>query len=681
MSARAVILGLLGACVVCGFTYFNDAIMHQTYFVGNNMPIAVYGGLILVVMLVNPLLGRLGPRWTLRGSELAVVLALTLAACCVPSSGLLRTLATTLVMPHHFNRTEAGWKTRQVLDQAPPVMLADVNAENQNDVLGGFIQGLPREADQAHIGIGDVPWSAWSATLGWWLPLVLALWVALIGLSVVLHRQWADHEHLAYPIAAFTNELLPHPGQTRGPVFRRPLFWLGTTAVLLLHLNNFGATCFPQEMVVVQRSVDFSSAMELFPTFKQGAWGMLYNPTIYFTVVAFAFFLAADVSLSMGLGPYVYAWVVGLLAGYGISMRGGGFLEAKPQTFLNFGAHLAMFVGLLFMARHYYAGVFARALGLPGRAPVEAAAVWGARVCLAGLAIFAVMLVGVGVDWPTALLYTLLTVILFVVMSRILAETGAFFIQPWWFPCAVLAGLLGYQAIEPRMLLVLMLVSIVVVVDPREALMPFIMNALKLVDLRRVRVGPTAFWCGVALILGLAVGVPVTFYFQYDRGMNAQDGWATRSVPQFAFDESIRITQRLEAQDQLDGARDGAGWQRLVRIRPNAACGAAFAAGALLVGLVAVGRVRFAHWPLHPVMFLVWSSYPGNTMAASFLLGWLIKVAVVRYGGSGGYQRLKPLMFGLIAGDMLGGLAPILIGLVWYVLSGDPPRNFLIMPG
>ena len=36
MTIRAILLGLLGACFVCGFTYFNDAVMRQTYFVGNN---------------------------------------------------------------------------------------------------------------------------------------------------------------------------------------------------------------------------------------------------------------------------------------------------------------------------------------------------------------------------------------------------------------------------------------------------------------------------------------------------------------------------------------------------------------------------------------------------------------------------------------------------------------------
>jgi len=54
---------------------------------------------------------------------------------------------------------------------------------------------------------------------------------------------------------------------------------------------------------------------------------------------------------------------------------------------------------------------------------------------------------------------------------------------------------------------------------------------------------------------------------------------------------------------------------------------------------------------------------------------------VTKYGGAGGYQKLKPLMLGLIAGDMMGGGIPIIIGLVYYLVTGLPPKSFRIMPG
>jgi hypothetical protein len=303
VTIRAILLGLLGAVVVCGFTYFNDAVMRQTYFVGNNMPIAVYGGLILFILVLNPLLQRL--RLALTGKELAVILALTLAACCVPSSGLMRTLTASLVMPHQLNQTVPGWKSQGVVEMLPEVMLVEVTAENENQVLNGFTQGLARPEGQLHIALTDVPWSAWWRTLLFWMPLILALWMGLIGLSVVLHRQWSDHEHLPYPLATFAHALLPAQGQARGAVFGSRLFWLGAIGVAAIHLNNFAYVHFPDSLIHVQTALSFEPLLKLFPTIAAGDRWSLFSFTVYPTVIAFAYFLATDVSLSLGLGPYL----------------------------------------------------------------------------------------------------------------------------------------------------------------------------------------------------------------------------------------------------------------------------------------------------------------------------------------------------------------------------------------
>ena len=106
-----------------------------------------------------------------------------------------------------------------------------------------------------------------------------------------------------------------------------------------------------------------------------------------------------------------------------------------------------------------------------------------------------------------------------------------------------------------------------------------------------------------------------------------------------------------------------------------------FGGGLGIVLAFAAIRLRWPKWPLHPVLFLVWSSYAGRMFAASFLSGWGVKLLVTRYGGALWYQRLKPLMFGLIAGEMLGGLTPMAVGLVYWLATGLPPKSFYILPG
>ena len=67
-------------------------------------------------------------------------------------------------------------------------------------------------------------------------------------------------------------------------------------------------------------------------------------------------------------------------------------------------------------------------------------------------------------------------------------------------------------------------------------------------------------------------------------------------------------------------------------------------------------------------------------MAWSFLAGCLIKTVVTRYGGVRCYQKLKPVMFGLIAGDVLAGLLIILGGLAYHLATGLPPKTYWVLP-
>jgi len=369
MTKRAVLLGLVGAATICGITFFNDMVMRGTFLVGNFLPVSVFGSLILFLLLVNPCLGRLGRRMPLGGSELAVIMALTLFACFLPGRGLMHQFTTFLMLPSHHMRTIPGWqgeptnlglqdivdvdalavsladsvpretatprayvlqslpdevrrgadgeqndeshvlatvlstlngllddpelarrgladnslilpahvlqltdgrthvpshaddlarlnraildalfpdalspRKASVLEHAPPRMMADTR-ENSTVVLDGFVNGLA--IGDAPIAFSAIPFAAWKRTLLFWVPLILTLSVAVIGLSLVLHRQWSDHEHLPYPTVEFACSLLPEPGRTQGHVFRNRLFWGAIIGVFLLHMYNYAYVWWP----------------------------------------------------------------------------------------------------------------------------------------------------------------------------------------------------------------------------------------------------------------------------------------------------------------------------------------------------------------------------------------------------------------------------------------------------
>jgi hypothetical protein len=678
MTLRATILGLAGAAFICGFCFFNDWVLRQTYLVGNNMPASIYGALILTVVLLNPLLRR----WRFSGPELALVLALSLAGAAVPGGGLVRTLIPTLVMPHHIAKTQPAWKQARIVQQVPPQMLVDPEG-NEDRVVSGYVQGFGKGGQ--HVLPKAVPWQAWVRPLAYWLPFTLTLWGALLGLSLLLHRQWSQHEHLPYPIARFTAALLPGDDGACPPTLRQRSFWVVSGLVFAVHVNNFAAVWFPDTLIRVPTEFDFSALGKLFPMFSRSGGLGLFKPHLYLIIVGLAYFVPADVAFSFGVAPFLWYFLVGILTNYGINLmaplEGTSYLSLNPQSFALFGANLGVIATVAYSGRRYYLSALRRAVGLPSPDDLPQEAVWGCR----GFIVLSLLLVAqlwlAGIDPLLAALYVLIMVIGFTVLTRVIAETGQIYLKSYFWPCVVLWGLLGARAIGTRQLLILMLMTTVLFIDPREALMPFMANALKVLEMRRVRLGLSATLCLAALLLGLAVAIPVTLYIKYDMGSATGDPWSTVSVPRGPFDSAVLIRQKLASQGVDPDALPASGLAWLRQLSPNPTCAVMTAVGFALVLVCTVARLRCTWWPLHPLLFVTWASTPLRLMGPSYLLGWAVKGLITKYGGSGLYNRLKPVMIGLIAGELLGALFPTLFGAFYYLLTGQQPMMFNVIPG
>lgn len=679
VTLRSIVLGLLGAVIVCSVTYFNDWVLRQTHFVGNNMPVAIYGSLIIYVLFLN----RFLKRWSLKGEELAVILGITLSACCVPGSGLLRTFPGSLVLPHHYNRIEPGWKEQGVLDAVPPAMLADVSVD-EDRVLDGYVQGL--STGSGRVGIADIPWRAWTRAVLFWVPIALCMLLAMVGLSLVLHRQWSDHEHLPYPLATFTSALFPQEGGAVTALWRNRLFWVGLVAVFLFHLNNYLVRWFPDYLIAIPMRLDFRPLARVLPVLVRGGGWFILHPPVYFAVIGLSFFIAADLSAAFGFGPVLWSLVMGVFASYGINLAssyvGGGYIGIQPRNFVLFGACLGIFLSLLYTGRHHYVRVFGRALMLRCKQEPERAEVWGARAFIVLTLLFVFQLSLGGIDWQLSLLYAGILIVSYVVSARLMAEGGLFHIKINVFPCAMIWGLVGSAALGFRTLLLLQMVTMVLFIDPRETLLPFLANANKLLAVRAVPVGRVCALAAIGIVLGLAVALPVTLYLQYSVPEATQgDAWAFSYVPRMPFANAVETKQRLEAMGLLEQAEGLAGWDRLSAVRPVMPCLWAFLAGLGLVLVCATCRMRFPRWPVHPLLFVVWAKSHIGAFAFSFILGWLVKAGVMQYGGNRLYNRLKPLMLGLIAGEVLGAVVPSIVGAIYYACTGEQPMSYILYVG
>jgi hypothetical protein len=59
----------------------------------------------------------------------------------------------------------------------------------------------------------------------------------------------------------------------------------------------------------------------------------------------------------------------------------------------------------------------------------------------------------------------------------------------------------------------------------------------------------------------------------------------------------------------------------------------------------------------------------------------VIKLAVLKYGGDRIFRQIKPVMFGLIAGDMMFGALIAVGGGIYYAIVGQAPPAYMVWAG
>lgn len=530
------------------------------------------------------------------------------------------------------------------------------------------------------LGPSQLPWESWKPVLKLWVPLVLLMAVGVVCLCLVVHPQWAERELLPYPIARFVQELVHSSHGRRLPdVAYSRLFWLGLLVVLAIHVLN-GLNRWELTFVGLPLTYDFLAVRTLFENASKApqAWAV-FLPTVYFAVIGFAFFLRTEVSLSLGLVGVAYMVLGSLLYGYGVPIDHNNLTPGNHSLIL-FGAWLGGALMIFYTGRRYYLSVLGSILGLPRGIDVPHYAVWAARglvLCVFG-AVW--VLTQGGLDWTLSLVLVAMLLMMFLVLARISTETGAFFIQPSWLPVGVLVGLLGEKAMGPTAYFLVAITSVVLAVDPREALMPFVANALQIGKQAdappRRSIGPIL----LMVILSFGAAGLTTMLFQYNKGIDITDKWAVVDVPNMAPASTTTLISELSARQELTAATQLNGIERLNAIRPQKGALGWVSTGLLLVLVCAWARLRFAWWPLHPVIFMVFGSVAAMRFAASFFIGWAIKASVVRLGGSRSYHLVQPLMIGLIAGEILAVLVWTVAGAVYYWVTNTAPPRYDIFP-
>lgn len=661
---RAVLLGLLGVAAISLLTPYSDYALKNSAIIGFNLPIGVVLALFLFAVLINGPLSKFWPSHAFSSGELTVILVMLLAGCAVPSCGLMRYLPASLVTPFvngqgnlEFHRM---WEEMNLPRWLFPSYASDKPTEWANDPIAtGFVDRWQYDGS---------PYAAWVRPILAWGVLLLGLWIAILCLLTLVQRQWFENERLAFPLAQIQISLVerPAPGSWFNSIYSKRSFWIGFSAVVAVRLWNGAGTYWPQFIPTIPTGFDLSSLFSEAP-FSYAATYMR-KASIWFTVIGVAYFLSGSVTLSLWLFPVLAA----------VFEVGKGVTTGDPahpgQWEEHLGAVLAFSAAVFWIGRKHFRLVFVQAFrgareGEPqGRFMPYPFAFWLLMACIT-------LMIGwfwmAGTSLIGAVVIVLLLLLLFMVIARVVAETGLIYGQlliPIYRPWTLLGS---YGFVRPVSLETFYLSSLAQVsfYDFREPFSVYASHGMKVAQetiplegepTRRTRA------IGWRLIGLMAISVVLAYVLSFGSLL-----WTEYN---YASSQDVAQTYPINSWGTVGAQRNyvlnpTSAYYRNKYTVENYDPLTHIGAGAAISTGLSVMRLRYAWWPLHPIGFLMYPTTPAQVIWFSLMLGWLIKVLILHLGGASMYQSAKPLFIGLIVGECVaaGLWGAITIGL--YLLG------------
>ncbi len=630
VTIRSVGLGLALAVGLNLAAPYVGLVVRSQYLATSYFPVGLGVGFFVLVLGLNSFVGRLRRGWALSGGELAVVFVMGAVATTMPTHGIAGKLLSFISAPHYLASPENRWG-EYLLPHLPRWAIV-----GPGPPLRWFYEGLPA---------GErMPWGAWVLPLGWWVMFLGAAWFACLCLVSLFRRQWMDHERLSYPLAEMALALIARSdGRPRSRLFKVGFF----VAFGTLGWNIVG---------------HFVPGWPLLPSgFPAVVFGREFPGiplVLYWPMVCIAFFLRADVSLSLWVFVVLGVIEEGVLNRLGVSIQNAlkvpCFDASRPAlSWQSYGAMLVMVASTLWVGRRHWRAVVGKALR-PARSRYDDSAdLLPARAAIGGLAFCALFMTcwlwRLGMRPGTALLFLVAGLVGFIGLSRLVVEGGLVFILPPLTPQSATVTLLGNSAMGARQLAAMGL-SMGWIADPINAFMPAAANADRVARTSRAGSRTVAALMMLAVGAGLAATVPMTLWLCYRTGAHATGTWLFHGAPYVPYGYAI---QAIRSAPGVEWAKLGWG-----------------GAGAGLMAILTVLHHRLPWWPLHPIGLVVGVIFKVRWCFLPLLTGWLAKVVVLRVGGAVALGRAKDFFLGAMVGWFAAAGLSVVLDVVFFPGEG-----------
>ncbi len=626
ISYRAVVLG----CITIALNlYYNIQIAARGSgaTVTAQFPMAAFMPFV-VWILINLLLRVIAPAMALRRGELLTIFTMTWVVAAIPSW--IGSWSSALATPTHYADTENQW-AESFFNYLP----WHVFPATTSRVIGNFWYGLPEGM--------PLPWDGWIGAILQWFGVSIAVVVFGYSAMILLRKQWVEAEKLTYPLAQLplditrteTGRRLPH-------LFYQKLFWIGFAVVTLPLLYNI-TTYF-----TLQPSFDLFWTYNLI-VFREGVIFFIRVMPLMLMVI---YLCPVDILGSMVLFTVlvilkVYIIVLfGGLPDFDLHPTSGGNMFNERSIVLNIESHGALifvFLWSLWVARGHLRNTWLQVrYGHVGDGGVGEVRMYRwALGAMLGSGIYVVFwAVSLGVTLPMAIGSFALTMIGYLVSMKMIAASGVAYIYPNrpFLKGEIFVLELATTHVAPQNL-------VPYKVFTSHAFFggfiipawPAIAHHLRIFDPRSKPVRMVAI-----VLAAFALGYAVSIWGVLDRSYT--DG-STGGYHEMYRGLMMRLNEPTE---------------------PNLLKWGVWLFGFGEAAVITLLRARYHWFAVHPIGLIFQSTHATWWFGFNFLIAWLVKLVLLRYGGVRAYLAGKPFFYGLGIGYVFGVILSTIVDAIWF---------------
>jgi hypothetical protein len=653
LTGRAVCIGLVMVGLTVWLVTYAELVTQQIM-IGylQAPPVAIF--LLLVVAASNLLVHRLSPAKALTTAEIATVYAMMVPAAMVASHGILQRILPVMAAGNYFADNSNAWITTYFPHTAPWLVIWNPHGPVKQPAVVEFYEGLRR----GHA----LPWGVWVRPLASWLLMFGFVYGAFLSMATILRKQWSDREKLSFPLVQLPLEMIRGAGDTGSAAagegvsgfFRSGLAWIGFGLPMIVFGINGLHHMYPT-VPLITLEVDLS------PLLTQRPWnGMGYSMVNFsFAALGFSYLLPTELLFSL--------WFFFLLArvqelGFALggevlpdAVHGEGKLMIAAQTE---GAWVMLAVITLAAAKPHLKSVWRAVWSSKavergqGEMISYRSAFWLLVICCVGITAWCA---AAGMNaWLAIFVFGLYLFVQAIIMARSTAEAGMIMTEGCWTPTDILSLGFSPHSLGAANLTALSYTDAVFTRDLRSLMLTAFLDMQQLADSVGLRLRSLKSALLISIVAAVVIGTALQIWLPYHKGANSMYSWMYQDNATQFFNEYLPDSKPGPPQPLY-----GSQWFALL--------------GAAVTLAMGILRARVAWWPLHPLGYALMASWTTTVFWFTFLLAWIVKTAVLRYGGIKVYRTLRPLFIGMILGEFSAAA-------IWTLIAAFTPISAPAFP-